>query len=116
MAATMQSGALASGAVLVQADVRRPADHAARRLMAAILEDAIDIYRTRRTRGRGGRRLITETERWFASENRKWPFSYRNVCDALDIDGVALRHRLLRERMVLVKGGGGAGAARSAET
>jgi len=85
------------------AGIRRPADHAARRLMVAILDDAIDVYRTQRARGRGGRRLLIETERWFASENRQWPFSFRNVCDALDIDAVTLRHRLLRERMVLVK-------------
>ena len=71
--------------------------------MVAILDDAIDVYRTQRARGRGGRRLLTETERWFASENRRWPFAFRNVCDALDIDAVALRRRLLRERLVLVQ-------------
>ena len=89
------------GAIALVGEDRR-VDHAARRLFAAILEDAIDVYRRGHPRGRGGRRLLTETERWFASENRTWPFSYRNVCDALDIDGVSLRYRLQRERMARV--------------
>ena len=77
-------------------------DHPARRLMAAVLADAIDVHRHGAPPGRGGRTLAFETTRWFASEDRTWPYSYRNVCDALGIDALDLRARLKREQMALV--------------
>jgi hypothetical protein len=65
-------------------------------LMAAVLEDAAHICRSRHTRcSRRGRTLIQETEAWFQSEDREWLFSFRNVCDALDLDPRAVRDAVL---------------------
>jgi hypothetical protein len=65
-----------------------------RRLALAVLEDALAIHR-KRPRGRRQRRLVTETEQWLFSDDRSWPFSCINLCDALGIDVAALRARLV---------------------
>jgi len=65
-------------------------------LMAAVLEDAALICRARRTAcNRRGRNLIQETEAWFRSEDREWLFSFRNICDALDLDPLAVRDAVM---------------------
>jgi hypothetical protein len=65
------------------------------RLMAAILEDALRIllYQTSiRTPRR--RRVFVETERWFRSNDKGWPFAFVNVCDTLGLDVGWLRGRV----------------------
>ena len=48
-----------------------------RRLMLAVLEDGLDIYRKYgRVPGRKRRRLIAETEQWLFSDDTSWPFSF----------------------------------------
>jgi hypothetical protein len=69
-----------------------------RRLMAAVLEDAIHCYRRESGRERRERsRLFREAAEWFASDDATWPFSCVNVCAALDIDLGCLRATLARE-------------------
>ncbi len=64
-----------------------------KRLMLAVLEDALDVYF--RYRGhRRNRRLFRETEAWFFSDDTDWPFAYRNVCAVLGVDPVWLRRQL----------------------
>jgi hypothetical protein len=56
------------------------------RLMLAVLEDAVHIYQIG---GRGDgrtRRLYAETERWFASTDTSWPFSFVRICQVLGLD------------------------------
>jgi hypothetical protein len=57
-----------------------------RRLMVAILEDAVECFQKYlwHTDHRG-RQLRTEAENWFLSDDDSWPFSFVNVCHALDI-------------------------------
>ena len=63
-----------------------------RRLMVAILEDAIDCLRKNAvTRSRRRRRLFTEAEEWMWSDDMSWIFSFRNICDHLGLDTQALR-------------------------
>jgi hypothetical protein len=63
-----------------------------KRLMLAVMEDAIATFQksvhgaTRRQR-----RLLRETEEWIGSENDGWPFSFENICAALDIEAEYLR-------------------------
>jgi len=65
------------------------------RLMIAILHDALDCVMMRRGDSRtSARRLFYEAKRWFLEESSAWPYSFRSICDALDLDYEALRERL----------------------
>ena len=69
-----------------------------RRLMLAVLQTAIDDVRSTRpldgvdTRSNG--REHDGARAWVASEDRTWPFSFENVCEAVGIDATALRRAL----------------------
>jgi hypothetical protein len=71
-----------------------------RRLMLAVLQTAIDDVRSTRAledvdhRGHG--REHDGARAWVASEDRSWPFSFENVCEAVGIDAAALRRALQR--------------------
>jgi hypothetical protein len=75
-----------------------------RRLMAAVLRAAIDDYRggTVHRRMAGGSVVDSRTVRtamaYVASRDRTWPFSFENLCDALDLDAGGLRDELSIER------------------
>jgi hypothetical protein len=65
------------------------------RLMLAVLADAINILHD----GRGAlsarkRRLFVDAARWVMARGSNVPFSFDNVCDALEISAEALRNRL----------------------
>ncbi len=58
-----------------------------KRLMLAVLEDAITTFqRCSLGTTRRKRRLLKEIEEWFASADEKWPFSFQNICLALDVN------------------------------
>ncbi len=70
-----------------------------RRLVSAILADAINCFqRQGLVSGRRNRRAAFESERWIMSCDRDWPFSFENICEVLDIDAKWLRSSLLRWR------------------
>ncbi len=78
-----------------------------RRLMLAVLGDAVDCYR----RGRGARDPVTrllfdETRAWVESTDRRALFSFESICDALDVDADYLRRglRLVRRATVAARG------------
>jgi hypothetical protein len=66
-----------------------------RRLMVAILEDAIDVYRkqaaARETRKR---HLFEDAEAWIDDPNPAWIFSFENICAVLDLDPSYIRRGL----------------------
>jgi len=66
------------------------------RLMAAVLEDAINIVR-KRPRSRAGR----EAREWLASRDASWPFAYERICEALDLDADTVRRQVAGGRPVL---------------
>jgi len=93
-----------------------------RRLMTAILEDAVDCFQKYlwATESRS-RQLRADAEAWLFSDDDRWPFSFVNICEALDIHPSFLRRGLLlwkaqqlarrraslsRETMVPVNGSG----------
>jgi hypothetical protein len=59
------------------------------RLMAAVLEDAINIVR-KRPRSRAGR----EAREWLSSRDATWPFAFERICDALDLDADSVRRQV----------------------
>ena len=65
------------------------------RLMLAVLADAINILQDWRSSfSVRKRRLFIEAARWVMTHGNNVPFSFDNVCDALEISSEALRHRL----------------------
>jgi hypothetical protein len=64
-------------------------------LLFAILEYAVEDYR-KYSRGRDpkSKRRFHEVENWFKRRDEKWIFSFRNVCDLLDLDPKYVRRRL----------------------
>ena len=70
-----------------------------RRLMLAVLEEA--LLDLRRSANRGTlrmRRLADEVEGWSAANDDGWPCSFLRVCQALGLDAAAVRTRLARWR------------------
>ena len=65
-------------------------------LMLAILKDAvISFQKYLLSRQDKEKNVFEETERWILSDNREWPFSFTNVCEALGIHPQYLRKGLL---------------------
>ena len=66
-----------------------------RRLMLAVLEDAISTLLKHGGSGRArARRLVREAEQWIHARNQDWPFSFENICSVLNLDAAALRKGL----------------------
>ena len=59
------------------------------RLMAAVLEDAVNILR-KRPRSRAGR----EAREWLTSRDASWPFTFERICDALDLEPDSVRRQV----------------------
>jgi len=68
-----------------------------KRLMGAILADAVRVFLDESPVGGESRRVRADVEAWLASEEAS-PFSFRNVCDALGLDHLAARAALARRR------------------
>jgi len=74
---------------------RRATFDGERRLMVAILEDAVDVYRKQAgARDRKRRQLFADAEAWIESSDMSWIFSFQNICDMLGIDAGYLRNGL----------------------
>jgi hypothetical protein len=70
-------------------------DQGEKRLMLAVLTDAVGcIERYRSARGARCRKEYQAALRWVAAHDRVWPFSFENICQALDLDAVRLRTAL----------------------
>jgi len=65
------------------------------RLMLAILEDAVDVYRKQAGALDPRRRaLFEEAETWIESADKSWIYAFENICDVLSIDAGYLRRGL----------------------
>ncbi len=83
---------------IIGTSVMLPSQWAARRqrkvsgeeeLAMAVLEDVVDIFRRQASESAIAREL-----KWGESDDTNWPFSFVNLCDALNIDMEAARERL----------------------
>jgi hypothetical protein len=64
-------------------------------LVAAILEDALNcIVGNAEARERSRRREFLRAYEWISDDTCNWPFAFRNVCDLLGLDPMAVRERL----------------------
>jgi hypothetical protein len=77
-----------------------------RRLMIAVLEDAVDVYR-KLAGARDARReqLFRDAEQWIESDDRGWIFSFQNICDVLGIEVEYLRRGLRAIKNQALAGG-----------
>jgi len=68
------------------------------RLIAAVLEDAIDCYlKYDSVSTRRGKRMFGEAEQWIFSQDDDWFFGFENICEMLKIDPDYIR-RVLRQK------------------
>jgi hypothetical protein len=68
-----------------------------RRLIIAVLEDAINCFQKNLfTTDSRGRRLFREAENWLMSVDREPPFAFENICEFLSLDAEYIRRGLRR--------------------
>jgi hypothetical protein len=78
---------------------RKGAHEPERRLVVAVLEDAVECFQKHiRARDIKARQLFRDAEEWIRSQDRSWPFSFENVCDLLQINPEYLRRGLMAWR------------------
>lgn len=66
-----------------------------KRLMLAVLLDAIECFQKYALLpGPHAKRLFENAQDWIFQNNRDWPFSFINVCEAMEIDPGYLRKGL----------------------
>jgi hypothetical protein len=68
-------------------------------LMRAVLETAIadrmaEGYAAAITRNGKRIRPVDDATRWLLSRDRRWPYSFENVCAVLELDPGCIRRRL----------------------
>ena len=65
--------------------------------MFAVLLDAVECFQKYPLlHDEYANRLFRETENWILDNDREWPFSFINICEALAIDPHYLRKGLFR--------------------
>jgi len=70
-----------------------------RRLMLAVLEDAVECYQKYAlARDPRGRLLFDDACVWIESGEREWPFSYENICEVLGLNPEYIRRGLSKWR------------------
>jgi len=70
-----------------------------RRLMLAVLQDAVECYQKYAlARDPKGRMLFEDAEEWIDMREREWPFSYENICEILGLHPEYIRRGLSKWR------------------
>jgi hypothetical protein len=69
-----------------------------RRLLLAVLCDAIVVFQRRVVGTAGSLMRPNEAERWILSDDRRWLYSFVNVCEALELAHEPLRRALIAWR------------------
>ena len=70
-----------------------------KRLQLAVLQDAmLTFHRLAGANAVRSRRLFSEVDDWFASEDRNGPFAFVTICDTLNLDPSYIRDGLRRSR------------------
>ena len=74
-------------------------DHGDFALMCAVLEDALKCFQHQLLPdSKREQRLAQEAEEWLFADDAGWPFSFVNVCSALDLNPERVRLGLSRWR------------------
>ena len=68
-------------------------------VLAVMWEAVLDLDKYRFAQRRRQQRLYWEAYEWVTSDNRAWPFSFVNLCDAIGLTVEPVRKRLLGEML-----------------
>jgi hypothetical protein len=63
--------------------------------VAVVSQAASDLQKFRYARRGAGYSLYADARRWIASNDRLWPYSFLNICDALHLAADVIRAELL---------------------
>ena len=86
---------------------RRTPQDPEKRLMLAVLEDAVACFRNGlHARDHRRKELFKDSEAWITEENGDWLFSFEHVCDILGLDARLIRFELLKWKKETAKRGG----------
>ncbi len=66
-------------------------------VLAVLWQAVIDLQKYRFAPRRRQQRLYMEAYRWVASEDRSWPYSFVNLCEAINLEPEPLRAQLLSD-------------------
>ncbi len=72
-------------------DRRKPSSEPEKRLMFAVLEDAVACFQNAR-----GKNLFRDAEKWILADNNDWLFSFENICEVLGFNLECIRQGLIR--------------------
>jgi len=76
---------------------RKVSSEAEKRLMLAVLEDAVQCFQDNVSARSGrGKRLFEEAEEWILETNSDWVFSFESICEVLGFNPQYVRQGLLR--------------------
>ena len=76
-------------------------------LMLAVLQDAVVCFQDNVTATCKRKRLMhLDAEEWIVNEDRNYPFSFENVCEALGYDPAYMRQGLMRWKETVLSGRG----------
>jgi hypothetical protein len=93
---------------------RRSSLEPEKKLMFAVLEDAIRCFQDNVTAQSGTRRkLFEDAEEWILERDRQWLFSFENICDALGLNPTYVRRRLIARKPKRLLNNAGAGVWRA---
>jgi hypothetical protein len=67
-------------------------------VMVVLWQAASDLQKFRFAKSRKQQRLYMEAYKWVASDDRSWPYSFVNLCDALKLSPDYLRGGMLEGR------------------
>jgi len=74
-------------------------------LMLAVLQDAVVCFQDNVTATCKRKRLMhSDAEEWIVNEDRNYPFSFENVCEALGYDPAYMRQGLMRWKEAVLSG------------
>jgi hypothetical protein len=87
------------------ARTRYPETHAMKRLMLAVLEDALGCLETyTESRNPSHRKAFGEAETWILDRRARGPFAFVSICEALEIQPDHLREGIRQWRLQLSDG------------
>jgi hypothetical protein len=66
-------------------------------LLSVLWQAILDLRKHRFARRRRYQRLYMEAYKWVGSDDRSWPYSFVNICEALSLTPEGVRHELLGE-------------------
>ena len=94
-----RSDSLVAGDIMLPTQFWAPGDdprtEPEKRLMAAVLEEAVATLLNRAgDRSHEGSQLMEEARRWFASDERSGTFAFATICDVLGLDASCIRQAL----------------------